>query len=245
MILKSYAGETHQGPLLNINEDHLEIDLQSSLYFILDGFGGSGIGDVSSKFIADTVKEIFLHIGGDPDSTLPFFFSPKFLIEGNALINALHYSHKKLLEQNYKKVINQRGGASGIFAALSEQILTLVGIGNCRAYHMRKGFLERVINDDSLRLLSQDDGTLWHKTSPANGLGLFEHLYYSTCEVKVAEDDLIILLTDGIYSRLTDQEIHFYLSNYEKKLSERINDMFKNANEKGNQDNQTALILQF
>lgn len=77
--IKSYAMKTHQGPFLNLNEDLVEVDLVNNLFMVIDGFGGSNIGDKAASMVRDSLKRSFTKIASDPDSTLPFYFSHKYL----------------------------------------------------------------------------------------------------------------------------------------------------------------------
>ncbi|MBC7537196.1 MAG: SpoIIE family protein phosphatase [Bacteriovorax sp.] len=243
--LKSYGMNSHQGPHLNLNEDYVEVDLVNNLFMVIDGFGGSNIGDKAALMIRDTLKRSYTKIANDPDSTLPFFFSHKYLIEGNALINALHVAHQNISRENESKSINSRGGGSVLSAAMAENILTLVSTGNCGAYLYRKGHLTCEILPDSLRSLSRDRFTSYLHTVPMSGVGLFEDLHYQVKELKISGGDIVILLTDGVYARLEESEIKYTVEkNLESEL-EIIKELFKLANDRGNLDNQTALILQF
>ena len=76
-------------------------------------------------FLKENIKKFYTKIGGDPDSTLPFFFSRKFLIEGNALVNSMRYAHELIKQSNMEKQMNDRAGASCLAAALAENIMTL------------------------------------------------------------------------------------------------------------------------
>jgi serine/threonine protein phosphatase PrpC len=243
--LKSYGMNSHQGPHLNLNEDFVEVDLVNNLFMVIDGFGGSNIGDKSALMIRDTLKRSYTKIANDPDSTLPFFFSHKYLIEGNALINALHVAHQNISRENESKSMNNRGGGSVLSAAMAENILTLVSTGNCGAYLYRKGHLTCEILPDSLRSLSRDRFSSYLHTVPMSGVGLFEDLHYQVKELKISVGDIVILLTDGVYARLEESEIKYTVEkNLESEL-EIIKELFKLANDRGNLDNQTALILQF
>ena len=71
--LKSYSAFSEQGPYLQVNEDAVEVDLINHLFLLLDGFGGSSVGDKAVQFVKDTVKKFYTKVGGDPDSTLPFY----------------------------------------------------------------------------------------------------------------------------------------------------------------------------
>ena len=243
--LKSYAMKTDQGPHLNLNEDVVEADLTNNLFMIIDGFGGSNVGDRAAGIIRDQIKRSYTKIALDPESTLPFFYSHKYLIEGNALINAFHNAHQAVNRDNEDKSMDQRGGGSVIAAAMAENILTLVSTGNCSAYLYRKGKLSLEILPDSLASLSRDDFKSHLHNIPMSGMGLFEDLHYSVRELKLTEDDLLLIMTDGAYSRLEDDEIKHILEKNRERESEAIQEIFRLANDRGNLDNQSAVILQF
>ncbi|MCY4524072.1 MAG: PP2C family serine/threonine-protein phosphatase, partial [Halobacteriovoraceae bacterium] len=147
-ILRSYAAKTDQGPYLQINEDGHLIDYAHGLFLVLDGFGGSGIGDKTTTLVKENLKKFYLKIGGDPNATLPFFHSPKYLLEGNALINAMYYAHMEVIKHNTEKKISSRGGACGIGVALSKNMLTFSSAGNCMAYLFRQGELNVLAKPD-------------------------------------------------------------------------------------------------
>lgn len=243
--LKSYGMNSHQGPHLNLNEDLVEVDLVNNLFMVIDGFGGSNIGDRAAMMIRDSLKRTYTKMATDPDSTLPFFFSHKYLIEGNALINALGLSHQNITRENEALAINNRGGGSVLCGAMAENILTLVSTGNCGAYLYRKGHLSREILPDSLRSLSRDRFSSFLHTVPMSGVGLFEDLHYQVKELKICRGDVIILLTDGVYARLLESEIKYIVEKNLDNELEIIKELFKLSNDRGNLDNQTALILQF
>lgn len=243
--LKSYGMNSHQGPHLNLNEDFVEADLVNNLFILIDGFGGSNIGDRAAGMIRDSLKRSYTKISNDPDSTLPFFFSQKYLIEGNALINALHIAHQNITKDNQNRDMNNRGGGSVLCGAMAENVLTLVSSGNCTAYLYRKGQLTCEVLPDSLKSLSRDHFSSYLHTAPLSGVGLFEDLHYQVKELKITAGDIVVFLTDGVYARLLEDEIKYTVEkNFESEL-EIIKDLFKLANDRGNLDNQSALVLQF
>lgn len=243
--LKSYGMQSHQGPHLNLNEDLVEADLVNNLFIIVDGFGGSNVGDRSAGIIRDSLKRAYTKIAVDPEATLPFFYSHKYLIEGNALINAFHVAHQNILKENTDKNIDNRGGGSVIAAAVSENILTMVSTGNCAAYLYRKGRLSLEVLPDSLANLSRDPFHSYLHCVPMSGVGLFEDLHFNVRELKIAEGDLVLLLTDGAYARVNADEIKYTLEKNMESELEAIKELFKLSNDRGNLDNQSAIILQF
>lgn len=245
MELKSYSAKTNQGPYLQINEDDVEIDILNKLFLIFDGFGGSGVGDKAVSILKGTVKNFYTRFGGDPDSTFPFFYSHKYLLEGNALINAMHFAHKAIKEENADKEMHSKGGASAIGASFSENVVTLVSTGNCRGYFYRKGKLSDIIMPDCLFDLGRDNYESSNYSVPTSGFGLFDDIHFQVKEVRPGNGDCIILMTDGVYSRLGNDEIKFILEKSDEPDASKIDELFKLSNERGNVDNQSTILLRF
>jgi serine/threonine protein phosphatase PrpC len=245
MDLKLFSAETHQGPYLNINEDGCDYDFSNNIYMILDGFGGSGVGDKVVREIKDNIKKFYTQIASDINATMPFFYSPKYLIEGNALINSLIFSHKSLLAQNIDLEITKRGGASLLVAVKTENLFIFVSVGNCVVYLMRNGKLEKLFIEDSYHFLSSDSYDFHLKTAPMSGLGLYPELVYQLKEVRVQPDDKFIMMTDGAYARLNEEELAKIMKNDELQSNKKIAEIFKLVNSRGNLDNQTTMILEY
>lgn len=243
--LKSYALQSNQGPHLNLNEDLAEADLANNLFLLIDGFGGSNVGDRAAAIIRDSIKRSYTKIALDPEATLPFFFSHKYLIEGNALINAFQNAHQTIIRDNQEKSMETRGGGSVLAAAIAENVVTLVSTGNCAAYFFRKGRLTQEILPDSLMSLSRDNFQNHMHNVPMSGIGLFEDLHFNVRELKLAEDDLLLIMTDGAYGRLDLEEIKHILDKNRDREQDAIKEIFKTANARGNKDNQSAILLQF
>ena len=243
--LKSYSSHSDKGPYLQTNEDSVHIDLKNKLYFIFDGLGGSGIGDKVVQELKNNIKKFYGHMKEDPDSTMPFSYSYQYIIEGNALINAMKQAHGLLRKENESKDISSRGGASAIVISQAENLLTFASIGNCVAYLSRKGALRRVCEPDSFEFLGLDSFTRHFQTAPLRAFGLFEDLPLSIKELRPNKGDEVILLTDGAYSRMAQEELEHILQRRRESSREKIEALFELNNSRGNLDNQSAVILQF
>jgi len=245
MKLKRFASKTHQGPYLELNEDEMEVDINDNLFFVLDGFGGSGVGDKVAALVKQNLKLSYTKMGHDPDATMPFFYSHKYLLEANALINAFHATHQKVKQRNTAFQMQDKGGASALAVSFSENHLNLVSVGNCKAILYRKGQLAPIVIPDSLCSFSSDSYQGLHQTCPMSGFGLFDDLQVMVKELKIVEDDQVILMTDGVYARLQDDDIKYILDKTELAYHKKIDELFKLVNERGNMDNQTTVLLHF
>lgn len=245
MQLKNICAHTDTGPFLEINEDGYDFDLNNQLFMIFDGFGGAGVGDVVVRTLKENITKFYSNFAIDPDSTFPFFYGPKFLLEGNALINSMLYSHNLIMQDNFTKEMNRRGGASALIGCIAESVLTLSCVGNCNAYLYRKGLISKIFSEDSFVHLSNDsyDGHL--KTMPLSGFGLFPDLYYQIKELRIFNDDKVIFMTDGVYARILEDELKDIINRNNIDNKEKINELCQLANSRGNLDNQTIMILDF
>lgn len=245
MRLKAYAAQTHQGPYLQINEDGYEFDFENEIYMVLDGFGGSGIGDKAVDKLKQEIKNFYTQISDDPNATMPLYYNPRNILEGNAIMNALLNAHQNLLKTNLEKPINQRAGASAIVAVKADSIVILVGIGNCSAYHFRHGKLVKIISEETMKFHSKDQFENKFRTTPLNAIGMYPELGQQLREVRISEGDKLILLTDGVYAQISEDEILYTLNRSSSDAQESVNSLLKLSNSRGNTDNQTAMILEF
>ncbi len=245
MRLKAYAAQTHQGPYLQVNEDGYDFDFENELFMIFDGFGGSGLGDRTVEKLKQEIKTFYTQISDDPNATMPLYYNPRNLLEGNAILNSMMSAHQNLLKTNLEKPVNQRAGASAIVAVKADSLLVLVGVGNCSAYHFRQGKLSKIIVEDTFQNLSKDQFESRFRTSPMNALGMYPEMGHQLREVRLAEGDKIVLLTDGVYAQVNEDELLYTLNKASPDANERVNSLLKLSNSRGNTDNQTAVILEF
>lgn len=245
MRLKAYAAETNQGPYLQVNEDGYDFDFENDLYMVFDGFGGSGIGDRAVDRLKQEIKTFYTQISDDPNATMPLYYNPRNILEGNAILNSMMNAHQNLLKSNLDKPVNQRGGASGIVAVKADSLMVLVGVGNCCAWHFRQGRLSKIILEDTFKYLSKDQFSYKFRTTPMNAIGMYPELGHTLKEVRLSEGDKIILMTDGVYAQISEEELLYALNKSAPDANERINSLLKLSNSRGNTDNQTAMILEF
>jgi serine/threonine protein phosphatase PrpC len=245
MRLKAYAAQTHQGPYLQVNEDGYEFDFENELYMVLDGFGGSGVGDRAVDKLKQEIKTFYTQISDDPNATMPLYYNPRNLLEGNAILNSMMNAHQNLLKNNHEKPVNQRAGASAIVAVKADSLMILVGVGNCCAYHFRRGSLNKIIFEDTFKFLSKDQFEFKFRTTPMSAIGMYPEMGHQLKEIRLSEGDKVVLLTDGVYSQISEEELLYALNKSSPDANERINSLLKLSNSRGNTDNQTAMILEF
>ncbi|EQC46803.1 PP2C family serine/threonine-protein phosphatase [Bacteriovorax sp. Seq25_V] len=241
--IESYYAKTFQGPYLNINEDDIIVDLESRLFGVFDGFGGGTVGDTAVAMAREKVGAFFTKVSVDPDSTMPYFFSPNYLLETNCLINALEIAHATLINTNKDRPMNERAGVSCLVGIVSENILSLASTGNCAGFLYRGNKVSVISPPDTITPIGSIENNMTNRTFPLSGLGLFERLMPKVWEISVRKGDKICLLTDGVYSRLATDDIKTII---ESTITDELNivkRLFSVSNDRGNLDNQSAIVI--
>lgn len=181
----------------------------------------------------------------DPNATMPLYYNPRNILEGNAILNSMMSAHQNLYNQNSCKPIGQRAGASTIVAAKADSLLILVGVGNCCAFHFRQGLVNKVIHEDTFKFFAKDQFFSPFHTTPISALGMYSDMGHQLKEIRLMDGDKIVLLTDGVYSHVSEEELSYHLNKTFIDGNERINSLLKLSNSRGNRDNQTVMILEF
>lgn len=241
MKLKKYFARCDKGPYLNLNEDVICTDLENSLYFILDGFGGAGIGDNAVNLLRTQIKSFYVKVTEDINATMPFHYDFNLNVEMNALINSIICSHRLLLKKNGSKKISMKAGASGAFFCQSDNILNYISIGNCSLYLYRENRLFS-LNPylDDFNLIEGQGVKI-----PKNAFGMYFHLGYCPGEVKIKKNDQFLLMSDGADGLLNDEELRVLIEAHNGDLEALTLAVFEKNNKKGNRDNQSVIALKY
>jgi serine/threonine protein phosphatase PrpC len=244
MELKKYSAITDQGPYLNTNEDGYLYDLSSKLFVVADGFGGAGIGDVTTQKTLEYVKNFYGKISDDLDSTMPFFYNQNYLLEGNGLMNSLINTHQMIWKENKDKALNERGGCSLIALCQAESILISFCIGNLKQVLVRSGESYTVHHGQRFGHLTRDSYNSSLCNFPTTAIGMYQDFEHQIGEYRVREGDTFVVMTDGVYQYLSAREIEQVISS-DRDLAEKSQQLLAMSNERGNLDNQTVLVLQY
>ena len=93
--------------------------------------------------------------------------------------------------------------------------------------HEDRSIIEKLFIEDSFRLIADDDFGRHFRTMPMSGFGLFQDFHYQLRELKVLEGDALILLTDGVYSHLKEEELSYLFFNAKEENNRKISKIFK------------------
>ncbi len=244
-MLKKVTYFSHEGPYLQTNEDLVDVDIDLHLYSLIDSFGGLNNGEVTAHFVKTNLKKNFTKMSSDEDATMPYVFYPRYSLETNALLNAFYHSHDHIFKQNLGRKINQRSGASALAIAISENLVSVVNCGNTKAIILRNGLVKPFCEPmDFTFQLGLDESQTQFSTFPRMALGLYDDLQTHVQELLPLKGDVLIILSDGIYSKLLNEDYLNIFSSFSDD-HQILHELSKLNNEKGNWDNQSGIILRF
>ncbi|MFF7710418.1 protein phosphatase 2C domain-containing protein [Pseudomonas sp. NPDC007930] len=144
-----------------------------------------------------------------------------------------------LIAQNHW--LRAQGGGQPLLTTLSALVLrgqrfTLGHVGDCRVYRWRQRHLQRLTEDHVW-----DQPGMQHVLKRA--LGLDQHLVVDFSEGELHPGDGFVLLSDGVWASLREEEIANALRDYPEPQA-AAEALVSHAHLAGSQDNASALVLQ-
>ncbi|CAG8865459.1 Serine/threonine-protein kinase PknD [Pseudomonas fluorescens] len=143
-----------------------------------------------------------------------------------------------LLAQN--RWLRAQGAGQPLLTTLSALVLrgrrfTLAHVGDCRVYRWASGKLQCLSEDHVW-----DQPGMQHVLKRA--LGLDQHLLVDYLEGELQPHDCFLLLSDGVWASLSDQQIQSVLCD-QPDLQQAADTLVSTAHHSGSQDNASALLV--
>lgn len=241
----NYWGETDKGKVRKKNEDFFDgIVTKNTLFMIIaDGFGinddkdGQSAGAVAVNEIKRYIEKYYSPTGCEYVKD----FIEKCFYTANRVISA----YRKAYFDNYSGF----GASLTICAVLPNNEIIVGHIGNTRLYILRKGEVIQGTKDYTSAQKLVDGGKITKEeyiTHPervilTNGLGYAEDITPQIFEGQVIDEDIIIMLSDGVYNLINDDEIAYVIKEA-GDIKGASKWLVKNANDRGGFDNLTAMV---
>ena len=250
MTIVAY-GLTDVGRKRRHNEDAYLLDVERGLFVVADGMGGHAAGEVASRITVESIEEFIAGTEDDHENTWPFGFNNRYSMEGNRLTTAVEKANERVMRavQNRPEL---KGMGTTVVAALFEKSrVTLVHVGDSRAYLMRGGELRRLTDDHSwvqeqvnAGILTPDEA-MTHplKNVVTRALGGSAHVAPDLVEVPLQVGDRFLLCSDGLTGMVSDEGIVEFLSGGGPP-ERAVRGLVEAANERGGADNITAIVVE-
>lgn len=226
-----------------VNQDYLGIFRQGwfnrrpAMIAVADGMGGYKGGEIASREVIQTMIQVYR--SSDVRQGFPTILND-CLSKAHRRIKFLANKNKQLAEM----------GSTIVAAVLNQSNITMLNVGDSRAYHIKKeGLILQVSQDQSLvgELVRKGElsaaEALKHPDRSRLNMSIrsarTEILPYVT-EFSIDIEDSLLLCSDGLWAVVPEEEILYYVLNFPPQ--EAANDLIQQANEYGGPDNISVII---
>jgi serine/threonine protein phosphatase PrpC len=229
------------------NMDHFALGEKGLVLVVSDGMGGALAGDVASKMAIEAVRDVLMGNnsegpGCEPDASLVDCLK-------QATLQANRNIHYKSLEDSRCSGM----GATLTAAAIKDDKLDLVQVGDSRAYVMRGKQIRLATKDQSLVQQLVDVGQISEEEAETHmfrnvilqALGAQNELAPATARIQIRQGDMLLLCSDGLSGKLRNEEIRQIVADSNGNLAEACQALVDEANKRGGEDNITVVLARF
>lgn len=243
-------GLTDVGRKRKHNEDAYLLDAERGLFVVADGMGGHAAGEVASRLTVESIQEFISGTEDDHDNTWPFGYNNRYSVDGNRLSTAVERANEKVMRAVVNRPELKGMGTTVVAALFDEKRVTLVHVGDSRAYLLREAELRRLTDDHSwvqeqvnAGILSEEEARSHPlKNVVTRALGGGAHVAVDLIEIPIGDGDRYLLCSDGLTGMVSDEEILEALSST-RTPEQIVRGLVDLANERGGVDNITAILV--
>lgn len=245
------AGMTEVGCVRKHNEDNFLLDDQLGLYVVADGLGGHAAGEVASQIVVDRMLQFISHTV-ERDRTWPVEYDTALPYDGNRLKAAILLTDQAIVEDIRANPERESMGSTVVACLVHRQRVTLVHVGDSRAYLLRDGVITQVTRDHSWVAEQVENGILTPAEARVHpfrnvitqALGNGGGLDVAVKELEVREMDRILLCSDGLSGMVQDADIE-RIVRQSPTLEQAAKSLVEKAMEQGGEDNITVVVIGF
>ena len=221
-----------------------EVGPKGVVLVVSDGMGGALAGDVASRMAVETVREMLLGEDGD-DGTCP---EDAPLVE--CLKNATDYANFAIHRRSQEDPHCSGMGATLTAAAVTQDGVGLLQVGDSRGYIIRGGQIKLATKDQSLvqqlvdvgQISEQEAETHMFRNVILQALGAQPELQPVTGRVRVFRGDVLLLCSDGLSGKLRGEDMLRIVQESNGDLKRACEALVDEANERGGEDNITVVL---
>jgi PPM family protein phosphatase len=243
------ASATDIGRVRTNNEDSYRVVPTLNLFVVSDGIGGQASGEVASAMAVDSIVAHCMEYSADSLAAARGEPQPEMSARTNHLARGIDLANRKIHEASLNDPQLQGMGATVVAAWIDGLRLSLVHVGDSRAYLFRAGELESLTSDHTLVAEQVRRGILTPERAQTNplrrilirALGVRERVELDLHEHQLLSGDVLLLCTDGLTGMVPESEIVGALL-HESGAQSAADHLVAAANERGGEDNVTVIL---
>jgi protein phosphatase len=237
------AAQTDLGLLRRINQDSFGSDDELGLYVVCDGMGGAAGGEIASHLACETflaiARQELENLRKDSDECTRC-----------SLTRAVAAANRAVLAHAAMNPALRGMGSTLIAARLNGNHLTLINVGDSRAYLVRSGVATQLTDDHSWVAEQVRLGTMTESQAERSSLksvitraiGVDTDVQPDLFETTLTPGDTLLLTSDGLTRHVADAEIAALLT-ANTLTDTTCHQLIELAKERGGSDNITCILL--
>jgi protein phosphatase len=227
-----------KGKKRSANEDNYFVNTDINFFMVADGMGGHAAGELASQIAVDTAADFDF----DPADNLASLSRLTFRI------------NQEIIKKSQQKIDYQGMGTTFAAVIIQDYRLYFVNLGDSRIYLFNNGnqSLKKISQDHSLvadllrkgKITEEEAFNHPKKNIVTQALGLEDELDIHKGDLKLTEDDYILLCTDGLTDMVREEKIEEILIKT-KDLETAADKLLQRALSSGGLDNITLIVAGF
>jgi serine/threonine protein phosphatase PrpC len=238
-------GVTDVGCVRTKNEDRIFLAEDLGLFIISDGMGGHTHGELAAELAISTMRHYLESSRDRLEVTWPFGYNFDLSVDANRIATAIQLANRQVWKQAEQAPEYAGMGTTIAAAIVNDSKITIGNVGDTRVYLWHGDVLQQLTIDDTwINAISGRGGP--QIDVPRNLLtqaaGSKDLVDVHTAEAEIANGDVVLLCSDGLYGLVPDSEIAESLS-ANKSLSATAADLLRIAKSAGGEDNISIIIF--
>ena len=243
------AGQTEVGCVRKHNEDNFLIEPELGLFVVADGLGGHAAGEVASQIVVEKIGQFITHTV-ERDRTWPVEYEVDLPYDGNRLKAALLLADQGIINDIRSNPERESMGSTVVACLVAGDKVTLVHVGDSRAYVLNASGIRQVTRDHSWVAEQVASGILTPEEARRHpfrnvitqALGNGGELDVAVQELQLHESDRILLCSDGLSGMIQDKEI-WEIVQHSLDVEEATTRLIAKALDNGGEDNITVVLV--
>lgn len=263
------AGVTDVGLVREHNEDTILMDSELGLLLVADGMGGHKAGEVASQEAVQCIRQYIGQLHQpvtDKKLSLAGKIKNFFIRRSDAqnasasrkkqdeteqlIVDVIKETNQHLYQLNSSRFGRGDVGMGTTLAGcllVETDLLAIFHVGDSRVYRSSEGKLRQLTIDHSMLQDWKDSGCLGDRPRSNviyKALGPYEDVQPDVGFIRIKQDDVFLLCSDGLSDKVSDQDIQTVLSSVAADNIESCTEqLVQKALDAGGQDNISLIVF--
>ena len=235
--------KTERGQVRSTNEDAGAIlinEHEQALAIVADGMGGHQAGEVASQLAVQLAREAW-------ENAERFVTPMEAEIWLKKMIDKMN---EEILQQSKENESLEGMGTTVVMTICAFEFVTVAHVGDSRCYLLTGEKFDQITEDHSLvnelirtgEISKEEAEKHPQKNVLLRAVGTDHQAKADVRTLIWEEDDLLLLCSDGLTNKISDEELEHYLREM-NDVDQVANGLIEEANKRGGEDNITISIV--